>query len=38
MVTVAEENKKVFVNEIDYRTCAKIKRFSNGAILDPGYE
>jgi hypothetical protein len=38
MATLDEDNKKVHVNQIDYTTFAKTKRFSKGTELERSYE
>ncbi len=38
MIRLDEENKNVVANGIDFRTFAKIKRFSKGTIIDADYE
>jgi len=38
MVTLDEDNKKVYSNEIDYTTFAKTKRFKKGMSLEKSYE
>lgn len=38
MVSLNHEQKKVFTNQIDYNTFAKVKRFNKGATIDPDYE
>lgn len=38
MVRLDEENEIVVADGIDYRTFAKIKRFSKGAVIEPNYE
>lgn len=38
MVMLDEDNENVIANGIDFRTFAKIKRFSKGTIINPDYE
>lgn len=38
MVTLDEDNKKVYTNQIDYNTFAKTKRFKKGVDIEKSYE